>query len=162
MTNSKNSDSLENFFADEQVTDYLAHAESDPEAARNALLIAAQYIRQGKVLPGNLANHLAGAIEAAMAKPQRSWARELSVELHLTSLNRRPADDWATIGSEVAYLIEEGHSQEDAFGKVADNYKISFETVKKYWRIYKPAADSFYADMQSHTSKGEKPPTFPP
>lgn len=66
MMGNKERDTLEQYFADDVATVFLGKAKSDPDAARDALLIAAGYIRRGEALPGNLADHLAGAIEAAI------------------------------------------------------------------------------------------------
>lgn len=57
--------SLEQYFSDQKATDALENAQSDPQAAKEALVIAADYIRRGLPLPGNLADHVAGAIPAA-------------------------------------------------------------------------------------------------
>lgn len=141
---------LEQYFSDETATDCLACAESDPSAASEALLIAASYIRRGEALPGNLAQFLVEAIEAAMLKPEKFRAKALTDELNLTGNARRPADDWATIGYEVEVLIQQGNTQGNAFGGVAEQYEISEETVKRYWKIYAPAAKAFDDDMQRH------------
>ncbi len=74
---------LEHYLADDVATNALARIESDPDAARDVLQIASGYIRRGEPLPGNLAEYLAGAIEAAMAKPAKFRAKALSDELGL-------------------------------------------------------------------------------
>lgn len=131
---------LSEYLADDAATDCLGHADSNPDAAKDALLIAAGYIRRGETLPGDLAQHLAEAIEAAMAQPVKLRAKALTDELKLTAKNRRPKDDWASIGREVEILINGGCTQEKAFGDIADQYKMSPETVKRYWQIYAQAA----------------------
>lgn len=140
---------LEQYFADDAATDCLTRADSDPDAAKDTLLIAAGYIRRGEALPGNLAQYLAEAIEAAMAKPEKFRAKALTDELKLTAQNRRPAGYWATIGGEVETLIKEGSTRENAFSEIGEQHGISQETVKRYWKIYEPAAAAFDVDMQA-------------
>jgi hypothetical protein len=92
---------LDHYFSDELATDALANAEFDPEAAKDALLIAGDYIKRGVPLPDILAHHIAGAIEEAMAKPKKLRAKALTDELRLSAVNRRPKADWALLGADV-------------------------------------------------------------
>lgn len=149
------SDPLAEYFADDDATAFLAKAESDPDAARDALLIAAGYIRRGDALPGNLAEHLAGAIEAAMAKPEKLRAKALTDELNLTANNARPAGDWAHIGCEAEELVRKGLTQEKAFGKISNKYDMSEITVRRYFRQCDKAQALIDADL---LKRGIKPP----
>jgi hypothetical protein len=142
--------SLEHYFADDAATEALALVKTrDPDAARDALLLAAGYIQRGEVLPGNLADFLVNAIEAAMAKPtEKQRAKTLTVELGLTGLNSRPVGSWATVGGEVESRVNAGESPENACIDVSAESGISDRTVKRYWDKYKKAAAQFDADMK--------------
>lgn len=159
-------DALEQYFADDAATAALSLSESDPEAAKDALLIAAGYIRRGEVLPGNLADNLAGAIEAAMAKPPRLRAKAFTDELRLTAKNRRPASNWISIGAEVERQIKGGKNQETAIGDVEANTDISFSTIQRYWKEYVKVSVKYDAEVKSRSEKrvekssSQKPPTF--
>jgi len=151
--------SLDHYFSDERATDALANAESDPEAAKVALLIAADYVRRGAPLPGNLADHIAGAIEAAMAKPKNLRAKALTYELRLSAVNRRPKADWALIGSDVERHITRGASQDRALLDVSDKYGLSKSTAERYWNDYKSRSLELQADVDDWLHR-QKPPTF--
>ncbi len=136
-------DSLEQYFADDAATDALALSDSDPDAAKKVMLIAAGYIRRGEALPGNLAEYLVEAIEAAMAKPVKLRAKALTDELGLTANNRRPRGDWATIGAEVERRVNAGESPEKAIVDLSLDTGISDRTIKRYWPKYRLAAKKF-------------------
>ncbi len=140
--------SLDHYFSDEVATDALAKAESDPEAAKDALLIAADYIKRGVPLPGILAHHIAGAIEAAMAKPKELRAKALTDELRLSAVNRRPKADWALVGADVEHHINEHQRGKDrALLDVSERHNIDKRTAERYWRKYKQRSAGFQADM---------------
>lgn len=137
------SNKLEQYFADDAATDALALLDSDPNSARDALLLVAGYIERGEALPGNLADYLVYAIEAAMAKSVKLRAKALTDELGLTANNRRPVGDWATIGAEVERLVKAVDSEEKAIGALSDKTGLSDRTVKRYWDKYRLAAKKF-------------------
>jgi hypothetical protein len=139
---------LEQYFADDAATEALALVDSDPDAAKNALLIVADYIQRGEALPGNLADFLVAAIEAAMAKPVELRAKAFTDELGLTANNRRPAGDWLAIGAEVERLVKAGNSEEKAIGALSDETGVSDRTVKRYLDKYRLAAKKFDASFR--------------
>lgn len=153
MMSNKERNILAEYLADDVATDFLARAESDPDAARDALLVAAGYIRRGEAFPGNLADHLAGAIEAAMAKPEKHRAKALTDELNLTANNARLSGDWMTIGDDVERLIEGGSTQKKAFADIGLRYGISVSTVKRFWAKFVPLLAEFEADMKAALKK---------
>jgi hypothetical protein len=68
----------------------IQQASADPEEAARVLLIAAEYLREHKPLPYQLADYLADAFESAMAKAPEKRLAELGFELNLKSKNKRP------------------------------------------------------------------------
>lgn len=72
------------------VSDAISAAPADPEKAAKLLLLSAEWLRSGKPLPAQLVDYLAGAFEAAMAKPPDTRIDALALELNLKALNRRP------------------------------------------------------------------------
>ncbi len=142
--------SATHYFSDDAANEALALVKTrDPDAAKDALLLAAGYIERGAALPGNLADYLVKAIETAMAEPtEKQRAKTLTVELGLTGLNSRHVGDWASIGADVERRVNQGESPENACIDVADEIKISDRTVKRYWDKYKKASAQFDADMK--------------
>lgn len=125
---------------DFRVSDCLQRAASSPDAAAQALLFAAEYLRAGESLPVDLVEHLAGAIEAAMVKPAASRGRALLRELKLTAENRRPADaDWYQVGIRFDELLRTGESQNASASQVAVEFGIGESTAKRLWRRYRDA-----------------------
>jgi hypothetical protein len=147
-------DSLEHYFADDAATDALARAESDHDAARDALLIAAEYIRRGEALPGNLADHIAGAIEAAMVKPQKVRAKALTDKLHLTANNRKPKKDYVSIGAEIERHISKHSSEDKALLDICEIHNIGKSTAWRYWQDYQSASKK-EIQFRRTISKGE-------
>lgn len=119
--------------------DLLRRAKANPDAAADVLLLAAKYMRRGEVLPDYVADHLAGAFEAAMRKPQKHRGKALLNELHITASNRRPADvDCYELGKRFDQLLSKGHSESAAASQVAVEFNISESTAKRVWAdIYK-------------------------
>lgn len=85
----------------------IEQASADPEAAARVLLIAAEYLRQHKPLPYQLADYLADAFEAAMAKAPEKRLADLGFELNLKSRNKRPHK--LTISSAYAIVQQNYH-----------------------------------------------------
>lgn len=82
-------------FVNFPVADAIAAAPADPEAAARVLLLAARILRNRQPIPLHLADYLADAFEAAMAKPEADRVVELGVELNIGARNRRPSKfDW--------------------------------------------------------------------
>lgn len=119
--------------------DAISRAESDPEQAAEALRLVAACLRRGEALPANLAEYLAGAIEASMSKPQARRAAALCNELHLTAQNRRPAAYWLEVGAYMTDLIEAGASQNAAATAAAVDFGIGEPTAVRYLRQYREA-----------------------
>lgn len=122
------------FDADAQQHIQRAHVKGDDAA--EALLMVAKYLRSGEPVPSNLAEYLAGAIEAAMVKDSNKRASELLIELGLKAKNRREIEDWIKIGSTVEELLDSGKAKFNAFLDVAEMYGITDKTVKKYFNKY--------------------------
>lgn len=126
-------------------------ASSDPEAAVEALLMSAKYIRNGEPLPDDLANFLADGIETAMKNPARydphnaDRGRALLVALHLGANNKRTAKaDGYTVYNYMFWLVDggidddgaplKGISQNDAAQLAAKKFDISVSTAKRLYR----------------------------
>ena len=134
---------------DYRVSDCLGRAESSSDAAAQALLFAAEYLRAGESLPVDLIDYLAGAIEAAMVKPAASRGRALLHELKLTAQNRRPADaDWYVVGQRFDELRRAGESQNASASQIAVEFGIGESTAKRLWRKYLDA-------LATHAKAGE-------
>lgn len=73
------------------VSEAIARAPSDPDAAAQVLLLAEDILRTGKTMPLELARYLADAFGAAMRKPVDLRAKELAFELNLRARNKRPS-----------------------------------------------------------------------
>jgi hypothetical protein len=83
------------------VSNAIARAASDPEAAARVLLLAEDILRARKPIPYALADYLADAFGAAMRKPEEKRVEALALELNLRAKNKRPSKfDWFD-----AYLI---------------------------------------------------------
>lgn len=144
-------DKLEQYFSDDAATEALALVKTrDPDAAKDALLLAAGYIERGVALPGNLADYLVKAIETSMAKTtEKQRAKALTVALGLTGLNRRPVSDWASVGADVERHINERHNGEDrALQDVSEQYGIAKRTAERNWHDYKLASAKFEEDLR--------------
>ena len=117
----------------------LHYADSDPDEAARALLIAAEFIRAGKPLPCDLANFLAGAIEASMGKPQAYRNKAFLLELKLTSAGRRPVKTpfLNDPGERLCSYMEAGQSQNIAASQVAADFDgISESTAVRLGKKY--------------------------
>lgn len=130
---------------DNEALDALTKAESDPNEAANALRIAAEYLRAGRPLPHALAEHLAGAIEGAMAEPQAARGPALLRQLKLTAGHRRPKGDYYEVGKLFEERIEAGDSQNAAALHVVSDPRFSAieeQTAKRLWKKYRAAMDA--------------------
>ncbi len=122
---------------DVRVSECVKRAESSPDAAAQALLFAAEYLRAGEALPVDLIDYLVGAIEAAMVKPAASRGRAFLHELKLTAQNRRPVDaDWYQVGIRFDELLRAGESQNSSKSQVAVEFGIGESTATRLWRRY--------------------------
>lgn len=143
-------DKLEQYFSDDAATEALALVMTkDPNAAKDALLLAAGYIARGEALPGNLADYLVKAIEKAMAEhTQKKRAKVLTVALGLTARNKRPSSDWASVGADVErHINERSSTAEKAIQDVSEQYGIDERTAERYWHYYKLASAKFKDDL---------------
>lgn len=130
----------------------LNRVEANPDAAAEVLLLAAEYMRAGKPLPDDIAEHLAGAFEAAMCKPQKMRGKALLRELHLTAGNRRPADvDRYALGQRFDNLVAAGKSENAAASQVGVEYRVDDSTAKRIWKkVYLPAVAARRLADQDH------------
>lgn len=134
---------------DVRVSECVKRAESSPDAAAQALLFAAEYLRAGEALPVDLIDYLAGAIEAAMVKPAASRGRALLNELKLTAQNRRPVDaDWYAVGQRFDELMRAKQSRNASASQVGVEFGIGESTAKRLWRKYLNA-------LATHAKAGE-------
>lgn len=82
------------FFDSLTVDDLLQRAKGDTKAAEQLLLMAAEYLRGGEIMPSNLADYLANAFEVAVNNPARrapntaATGDALLTALHLKHQNR--------------------------------------------------------------------------
>jgi hypothetical protein len=119
----------------------LRRAESDPEAAAEAMRIAARYLRDERPLPMGLGDWLANALDDAALKPAPYRAKALTEALHLTAKNRRPAGDWLLLGSEFDVRMRPGSTINSVAADIAALYDIDARTAKRYWRRYQKAKE---------------------
>ncbi len=142
----------------------LGRAEANPDAAADVLLLAANYMRAGKPLPDDIAEHLAGAFEAAMSKPQKNRGPALLRELHLTAGNRRPADvDWYELGLRFDRLLAEGNSVNAVASQVGVEFGVDDSTAKRIWKnTYLPALEAKRIADQDHPDPDSKGPDLLP
>lgn len=138
----------------------LNRVEANPDAAAEVLLLAAEYMRAGKPLPDDIAEHLAGAFEAAMCKPQKMRGKALLRELHLTAGNRRPADvDWYALGQRFDDLVAAGNSENAAASQVGVEFGIDDSTAKRVWKnTYLPACEARRIANQDHQDTDSEGP----
>lgn len=122
-----------------RAADAIGRAPSDPGAATEVLRIAAGYLRRGEPLPANLADYLADAIEAAMAKPAEHRLSALGLELNLTASNRRPAAHWVDIAHRCEELQDGTRSTDAVANDVAAEFGIGVSTAKRYWQAFRNA-----------------------
>lgn len=119
----------------------LQRIESDPDAAAEALLLVAKYLRAREELPDDLVDWFAGAIEASMAKrTKKEKEQALLHELGFRQLNRRKKDSWIRVGRRFEELLyEEELNQNQAASAIAVEFGIDESTAKRYWRDYRKA-----------------------
>ena len=139
---------------DAEAHDWLARLESDPQAPAEVLKIAARYLRNRERLPGNLADHLADAFEAAALKQRTHQGPALLRELGFTQGNRRPAADWRDVGAYMSQRIDDGESQNQAAENTAAHFRISESTAKRLFREYREAMDIHDAISRDEASEG--------
>lgn len=132
---------------DARAVDALANAPSDPEAAAQALLLAAEYIRAGAPMPKALVEHLAGAIEASMAKPKGAREKALLQELKLTALNARPKD-YYLVGQLVEDSIRRGNKPIDAIADAMGDPRVNIKSPTTIKKLHK----KYLAAMAEHDS----------
>lgn len=123
-----------------RIAGLIREADGDDESAKQLLLMAAAYIREGEPLPADLRDYMAGAIEAAVHTPARldpynkDTGTALLVGLKLKRAHR-PASG-VDPHAVCAFMCEEmlTASQSEAARRAADVFNISESTVKRYFR----------------------------
>lgn len=98
--------------------------------------MAAEQLRIGAPPHPMIASYLANALEAAVAQPIGSQARELTNKFHLTNPNRRPARSWVLIGHAFHELVMDGFSKYKAKLEIAVEFDIDEATALKYYQLY--------------------------
>ena len=132
---------MANFSFDSIAYEAIKRSKLENQGAVDALRIAAEYLRRREVLPDNLAEWLADAIEASMGKPEPENGRYLLLELGLTAANRRPAADWIDVSTHWDALISDGMSKTQARAATAAAFDIDETTVKRYVTQYRNIPD---------------------
>jgi hypothetical protein len=128
---------------DFEAQELIEKSKMSEDAAVQAMLLVAKYLRKGKsggsVLPLSLAGWLADAIEKSMAMPSdKQRARVLTDELGITKSKPRPVAKIYEVGQFIEEKIEtDGMSNNEAYGYAEDKFDIGFGTVKKYFKVYK-------------------------
>ena len=137
--------------------DAVMRAPADPDAAGQALLIAAEYIRRGEPLPMRLAEWLADAIETAIQKPERldpcnaDPGAALLFALHLRAHNRRPIKVSAhDVHNSMLELNESGSSVRKAAKIVGEQFEISVSTAKRLFKEHQTQLKEVEADRLLH------------
>lgn len=124
---------------DVRVNDALSMAPSDPNAAAQVLLLAAEYLRAGAPMPQELVEHLAGAIEASMTKVKGAREKALLEELKLTARNARPKGHYYLVGQLVEDSLRAGNSMSTAVNDAMADPRTSIKssaTIKKLHKQY--------------------------
>ena len=122
---------------DTRVVEALTLAESDPNAAAQALLLAAEYLRSGEPMPRALADHLAGAIGAAMGDDKVFSGKALLQNLKLTAKNARPKGDYYEVGLVVEASLRAGNNISTALDDVAADPRFKIESRATARKLYK-------------------------
>ena len=140
---------LEKYFGDEAASEALRNAEHDPSAAWDALVSAAGYLERNQPLPGNLANHLARAINKASFAPMTQRVRVLTDLLYLTASNRARSFDRLQAALDAYDEIKRGATQENSFANLGEKYGVSSESIKGAFRECRVAIEDFYKKVDS-------------
>lgn len=112
------------------------------EKAKEALLMAAQIIREGKPLPMGMAEWLAGAIESAINSPflhapdSGDTGHALLVALGFRNNNRRKSVDWLDVGDLVERRIYSGMNKTTAIRGAAAEIGIGYGTAQSAYSKY--------------------------
>lgn len=141
-----------------RIAGLIREADGDDESAKQLLLMAAAYIREGEPLPADLRDYMAGAIEAAVHTPARldpynkDTGAALLVGLKLKRAHRPASgvDPYAvcafmyeemltTDGAPKKIVIDgvidvSASSQSEAARSASVFFNISESTVKRYFR----------------------------
>lgn len=125
---------LPNF--DARVVEALALAKSDPNAAAQALLLAAEYLRSGEPMPPDLVDHLAGGIEASMGKKEGEREKALLLELNLTALNARPKGGYYEVGQVVEASLRAGNTISTALDDVLADPRVNIKSRATARKLY--------------------------
>lgn len=114
---------------------------NDPWGAKEALRIAARYIREGKPIPPPLDDYIAGAFEAAVEEEEpKKCVSKLAEKLNFKISHRREAGYWKDVGQSVEYCrdadVGEAMTYEKAVERTAEIYGISDSRVSKCYGKY--------------------------
>lgn len=123
-------------YFDARAVEILSRVKANPDSAAQALLLAAEYIRSRDPLPDDLAEYLAGAIEAAMHKPKEMRCGALLLELNLKKEGPIVDATWYEVGLRFEALLKEGKSQNSASTIASEEFEISESTATRRWREY--------------------------
>lgn len=150
------------FFDSVRVSGLIREAGGSDDAAKQLLLIAAEYIRDGEPLPYGLDDYIAGAIETAVNNPAKcdpynadiGAALLIGLNLKRTSRPTKGVDPFAVCAlmfdemcfvegepetivltmSDGTEVVLSPSSQSEAARRAADVFDISESTAKRYFR----------------------------
>jgi hypothetical protein len=143
--------------------DVMQRAPMDTDKAKEALLRAAGYIREGRPLPMELAEWIAGAFEVAVNNPGRlspgnaDTGHALLVALHLKANNRRavkavPYEVWSVMDGAMGTIegYQVGVSLNEAARIAAKQFGISESSAKRIYRVEKLKQDEYAEWVRTH------------
>jgi hypothetical protein len=133
----------------------LRHAEADPKAAADVLLLASEYLETGQRMPIMLADFIAGAFKSAALKPREYQAKALTDELFLTANNKRRARiDWLD-AYDIVQRMPNATSNMQAEALVAHSANIANQSKNDAWSIGKTKADELIKEAKTYIEKEE-------
>ena len=137
---------------DVRVVEALADAPSDPQAAAEALLLAAEYLRSGTPMPEALAEHLASALETVLAAPEKQRGSAFLMATYLRYPGRRPdppmeVGELGTVMRAFIGYLRRGKSENDAAMSLTAEPRFVLLSESKVKRLYKKYGQAFERDL---------------
>lgn len=117
----------------------VARSECGPDEAALLLSFAAEYMRNGEVIPKPLADFIAQAFERTAAVDSSKRPAELAAWLNLTAPNRRPKVPEHELGCWLFRQLSDNPTQSEtaALKDAANIHGISKTTATEKWRDWK-------------------------
>jgi hypothetical protein len=118
------------------------NADSDPDAAAQALLVFARRVKNREPLKPEVAAFIADAFEKSMTLPQKQRGAALLRALKLTYGGRRPVKaNYYHVGKEFDRLTESGEKRSGAIIELALRYEIDESTVVRLLKEYREGVE---------------------